>query len=113
VGENIVQTEIEVAESNYPKAELGRQVRFVLGHNQPGVGKIRTATIVLVHDDGKVNLNVCIGEISDLHPAQKAGRDTNLFAAPVEFDPEKKPGTWHWPDHAAKTAPAKDVPSKN
>lgn len=88
---------------------IGRHVLYVLGTESKNKGQVRSAVVALVHDvpeakreenPGLANLTVFIGTEFDIPNQNKVpGNATWLFKS-VKFDAGKKPGTWHWPEHA-------------
>jgi hypothetical protein len=75
------------------QVSVGRIVRFVTLN-----GKERPATVVAVHGENVVDLNVNIHPGEDMHEALEAGAHSSvLFQEKISYDENKKPLTWAWP----------------
>lgn len=98
-----------------PKVSLGRCVHYVLPSDSPQRGAHRAATISQVHSDVTATLTVNKAQPDDFvslhsraYPSAKiptpgcvAGHDCGApvaLVAMVCYDPDKRPGTWHWPE---------------
>lgn len=80
----------------------GRIVHYVLPEGNIGKGEHRPAIVTKVWADPVTTHNV-----PDLVVFKSANTDggvyqADTFRAPsVPYDPEGKPGTWHWPERMA------------
>jgi hypothetical protein len=80
---------------------VGDQVLFVLGASSRNKGQERAATIVKLNDNGRVNLNVMIGDPEDFRdtgPAQMIGGKfhlANYWVFDAREDASGAPNTFH------------------
>ena len=83
---------------------LGRNIRYVYREGRLK-GESRAAIVTQVWNDlpaytcSEVNLSV----FADL--ANDPGSGAETFGCSVPYDPDKSPGTWHWPADAGDGFP--------